>query len=89
MKVDAKVGVCVSEGMGVLVGVKVGECVAVGVKVGVSEGVMVGLAVLVGLAVGVLNQPPFLLPKEMMIMPRMIARMAMNPIIVLDFIRFF
>lgn len=70
------------------VAVGVGVEVSVGVKVGVNEGVLVGVAGLVGLAVGVLKPPPFLLLKERMITPRTIARMAMNPIMVLDFIRF-
>ncbi len=47
----------------------------------------INVAVVVGLAVGVLNQPPFLLLKEMMITPRMITRMAMMPIMVVGFIR--
>jgi hypothetical protein len=72
----------------VKVGVKVSVLVVVEVNVGVSEGVLVGVADLVGLAVGALNQPPFLLVKEMMITPRMIVKMARMPIKVLDFIRF-
>jgi hypothetical protein len=59
--------------------------VGVRVNVGVSKAVLVGVAVLVRLAVGVLNQPPLLLLKEMMIRPRMVARMAMIPIMALDF----
>jgi hypothetical protein len=55
--------------------------VAVGVGVGVSVDEKVGVKV------GVLNQPSFLLLKKMMIMPRMIIRMAIVPIMVLDFIR--
>ena len=55
--------------------------VMVGVGVGVSESVSEGVLV------GTLNQPPFLLLKEMMITPRMMVRMARMPIMVLDFIR--
>ena len=88
IKVAVSVGVDVGVSVGVEVGVRVGVSVAVGVKVGVSEGVLVRVAVTVGLAVGVLYQPPFLLLTEMMMTPRMMARMATMPIMVLDFIRF-
>jgi hypothetical protein len=52
----------------------------------VCEGVLVGVSVLVGLAVGVLNLPPYLLSMEMIAIPIRMARMAMMPIMDLDFI---
>lgn len=64
---------------------------ALEVNVGVSEETLVGMKVFVGLAVGVLNWLPFLMRKVIMIMPRIIVRRAMIPMIpimVLDFIRF-
>jgi hypothetical protein len=46
------------------------------------------VAELVGLAVGMLNQPLFIRLKEMMIMQKMIAKIAKVPKMILGFIRF-
>ena len=85
--VDVRVGVAVSVGVDVAVkvGVKVLVLVAVAVKVGIGEGVSVRVVVRDGLAVGGLVRPAFLLLMEMIITPRRIARMAPDPILVLDF----
>ena len=80
------VGVEVVVLVGVFVALSVGVLVMVGDLVGVSEGVLVVVEVSVGLAVWVLVTPPFLILKEMMIVPVRIARIAMIPIMVLDFI---
>ncbi len=85
--VDVRVGVAVSVGVDVAVkvGVKVLVLVAIAVKVGIGEGVSVRVVVRDGLAVGGLVRPAFLLLMEMIITPRRIARMAPDPIMVLDF----
>jgi len=85
--VDVGVEVAVSVGVDVAVkvGVKVLVLVAVAVNVGVGEGVLVRVVVRDGLAVGGLVRPAFLLLMEMIITPRRIARMAPDPIMVLDF----
>ena len=89
MNVAVDVGVEVAVSVGVDVAVKVGVnvlvLVAVAVNVGVGEGVLVRVVVRDGLAVGGLVRPAFLLLMEMIITPRRIARMAPDPIMVLDF----
>jgi hypothetical protein len=62
--------------------------VAVGGIVSINEGELVGIAGLVGMAVGMLNQPLFIRFKEMMMMQKMIAKIAKVPIMILGFIRF-
>jgi len=86
VSVGAKAAEVVLVAVGISLGVGVGVLVMVGVSDGVVEGVSVFVTVIVRLDVGVLTSPIFLLLKEIMIIPRRIARMAMDPIMVLDFI---
>jgi hypothetical protein len=86
VSLDTKVGVKVLVGVEVLEGVFVGVWVSLAVWVGVDDGVRVFVAVLVILEVGVLGIPYLRKLNEIMIVPKKIARMAMTPIMVLDFI---
>jgi hypothetical protein len=85
--VVVRVGVGVQVGVGVPVGVDVGVFVrvAVAVRLGVEVDVPVGVAVYVGVGVGVVNKPSISLLKEIMRIPRTIARMAIIPTMVFDF----
>ena len=85
VSMGVKIAMIVAVEVGVLLGVVVCVLVAVAVFDGLEVGVIVGVKVLVRLTVGVLCLTAVFKLNEMIISPAMIARMAMDPMMVLVF----